>query len=59
MNIIRSEIDRHNIRGPKRLRRRTAVTSPELKRLRRELRDHPLHGDPAVEAVARDADALP
>ncbi|MFC3850902.1 DEAD/DEAH box helicase [Corynebacterium hansenii] len=58
VSIIRSEIDRRNIRGPKRLRRRTAVTSPELKRLRRELRDHPLHGDPAVESVARDADAL-
>ncbi|MFD8879256.1 DEAD/DEAH box helicase [Corynebacterium xerosis] len=58
VNIIRSEIDRHNIRGPKRLRRRTAVTSPELKRLRHELRDHPLHGDPSVESVARDADAL-
>ena len=58
VNIIRSEIDRHNIRGPKRLRRRSAATSPELKRLRRELRDHPLHGDPAVETVARDADAL-
>ncbi|MGV3113744.1 DEAD/DEAH box helicase [Corynebacterium freneyi] len=58
VNIVRSEIDRHGIRGPKRLRRRTSVTSPELKRLRRELRDHPLHGDPAVESVARDADAL-
>lgn len=58
VSIIRSEIERHGIRGPKRLRRRTAVTSPELKRLRRELRDHPLHGDPAVESVARDADAL-
>lgn len=58
VGIVRSEIDRHGIRGPKRLRRRSAVVSPELKRLRRELREHPLHGDPAVESVARDADAL-
>ena len=58
VNIVKSEIDRAGIRGPKRLRRRSAVTSPELKRLRRELRDHPLHGNPDVEEAARGADAL-
>lgn len=58
IGMVRSEIDRKGIRGPKRLKRRTAVKSPVVKQLRAELRAHPLHGDPVVDAVASEADAL-
>ncbi|MEJ6019736.1 DEAD/DEAH box helicase [Corynebacterium sp. H113] len=56
--IVKSEMARQNLRAPKRLQRRSAVKSPAVKKLRDEMRRHPLHNDPAVEAVAKDAAAL-
>lgn len=58
IGMVRSEIDRKGLRGPKRLKRRSAVRSPVVKQLRAELRAHPLHRDPVVDAIAAEADAL-
>ncbi|WP_448850741.1 DEAD/DEAH box helicase [Corynebacterium sp. 335C] len=58
VGLVAAAIERAGIRGPRRLKRRAAVHSPKLKELRRQLRAHPLHGDPAVEAVAADASRL-
>lgn len=58
LGLVREEIARKGIRAPKRLRRRGAGTSAEAQRLRRLLRAHPLHGDPAVDSLSRQSDTL-
>ena len=58
LGIVRAEIGRKGLKGPKRLKRRTGGNSPAVRKLRQELREHPLHGDPAVETMARHADTL-
>lgn len=58
LGIVRAEIGRKGLKGPKRLKRRSGGNSPAVRKLRQELREHPLHGDPAVETMARHADTL-
>lgn len=58
LGLVRAEIGRKGLKGPKRLRRRSAGKSPAVKALRQQLRAHPMHGDPAVESMARHADTL-
>ncbi len=58
LGLVRAEIGRKGLKGPKRLRRRSAGNSKEVLALREQLRAHPMHGEPGVEEMARHADTL-
>ena len=53
IGLIQSEMDRQDIRGPKRLKKATSKPSAKLKGLKKDLRQHPLHGDPSIDAAAK------